>query len=110
MGLVENRQDIIANIIHYHRKSMPSLEDANFKNLNSRNRNAVTKLSILLRIADALDVSHTGNVKDIKMERQKTAWLLIPHGRGDLALERWTLEKRVKLFQEVFDVKLKVAG
>jgi exopolyphosphatase/guanosine-5'-triphosphate,3'-diphosphate pyrophosphatase len=110
MGLVENRQDIIANIIHYHRKSMPSMEDANFKDLNPRNRNAVTKLSILLRIADALDVGHTGNVKEIKMERQKNAWLLIPHGRGDLALERWTLEKRVKLFQEVFDVKLKVAG
>jgi len=110
MGLAESRQEVVANIIQYHRKSMPSMEDGNFKNLNPGDRNTVTKLSALLRIADALDVSHTGCVKEIETERQKNFWSLTLRGRGDLALEKWTLEKRVKLFQEVFDVKLKIAG
>jgi exopolyphosphatase/guanosine-5'-triphosphate,3'-diphosphate pyrophosphatase len=108
IGLVERRQDIVANIIQYHRKSMPSWEDEGFRNLTPRGRIVVTKLSVLMRLADALDVSHTGCVRDVQLEQQKSDWKLRLQGRGDLMLERWTLEKRQKLFQDVFGVKLKV--
>jgi len=53
-----------------------------------------------------LDVSHTGRVKDVQLEKQKNIWRLKLQGKGDLMLERWTLEKRQKLFQDVFGVKL----
>jgi len=55
-------------------------------------------------------VSHTGSAKDVQLEQQKDVWQLRLQGMGDLMLERWTLEKRLKLFQDVFGVKLKVAG
>jgi len=110
IGLAESRQDIVANIIQYHRKSMPSWQDEGFRNLTPRDRIVVTKLSALLRLADVLDVSHTGLVKDVQFEQQKDNWQLSLQGSGDLILERWMLEKRLKLFQDVFGVKLKVAG
>ena len=110
IGLVESRQELVANIIQYHRKSMPSWQNDGFRNMLPRDRIVVIKLSALMRIADALDVSHTGSVKDIRLEQGTDAWQLSLQGKGDLMLERWTLEKRQKLFQDVFGVKLKIAG
>lgn len=108
IGLSENQQNIVANIMLYHRKSTPSVEDDSFKALNPKDRLAVIKLSALMRLADALDVSHTGRVKDIQLESQKKSWKLKLKGEGDLMLERWTLEKRQKLFQDVFGIKLEI--
>ena len=108
IGLSEARQNIIANIIQYHRKSTPSFQDDNFRNLPAKDRIVVTELSALIRLADALDVSHTGRVKNISLEEQKNTWKLKLQGEGDLMLEKWTLEKRLRLFQDVFAVKLEI--
>ena len=108
IGLSEARQNIIANIIQYHRKSTPSFQDDNFRNLPAKDRIVVTELSALIRLADALDVSHTGRVKNIRLEEQKNTWKLKLQGEGDLMLEKWTLEKRQRLFQDVFAVKLEI--
>jgi exopolyphosphatase/guanosine-5'-triphosphate,3'-diphosphate pyrophosphatase len=108
IGLTEERQNIVANIIQYHRKAIPSLQDDNFRSLHPKDRLVVIKLSALMRLADGLDVSHTGRVKDVLLEEQKNTWKLKLRGEGDLMLERWTLEKRQRLFQDIFGVKLKI--
>lgn len=108
VGLSEAQQNIIANIIQYHRKSTPSFQDDNFRNLPAKDRIVVTELSALIRLADALDVSHVGRVKAICLEEQKNNWKLKLQGEGDFMLEKWTLEKRQKLFQDVFAVKLEI--
>ncbi|MBI5943123.1 MAG: Ppx/GppA family phosphatase [Chloroflexi bacterium] len=108
IGLSEDQQNIVANIMLYHRKSTPSLEDENFKALTPKDRLTVIKLSALMRLADALDVSHTGRVKDIRLSQHKNTWKLNLEGEGDLMLERWTLEKRQRLFQDVFGMKLEI--
>ena len=108
IGLSEVQQNIIANIMLYHRKSTPSLDDEGFRTLTPKDRFVVIKLSALMRLADALDVSHTGRVKDIQFEEQRNSWKLKLKGNGDLMLEKWTLEKRQRLFQDVFGVKLEI--
>jgi len=47
-------------------------------------------------------------VRAIQLEQQKNIWKLTLQGNGDLMLERWALEKRQRLFQDVFGVKLKI--
>jgi exopolyphosphatase/guanosine-5'-triphosphate,3'-diphosphate pyrophosphatase len=108
VGLSEDRQNIVANIIQYHRKAAPSLQDECFRNLPPTDRLVVTKLSSLMRLADSLDVSHTGRVKDVVLERHKQAWCLNLIGEGDLMLELWALEKRRSLFQDIFGIPLLV--
>jgi exopolyphosphatase/guanosine-5'-triphosphate,3'-diphosphate pyrophosphatase len=108
IGLSEDQQNIVANIMLYHRKSTPSVEDESFRALIPKDRLVVIKLCSLMRLADGLDVSHTGRVTDIQLSRQKSTWKLKLQGDGDLMLERWTLEKRQKLFQDVFGVKLEI--
>ena len=43
-----------------------------------------------------------------QLEQQKNTWKLKLQGNGDLMLERWALEKRQRLFQDVFGVKFTI--
>ncbi len=109
VGLSEAQQNIVANIIQYHSKSTPSFQDDGFRTLPPKDRIVVTELSALMRLADGLDVSHTGRVRNVQLVQQKNTWKLKLQGNGDLMLERWALEKRQRLFQDVFGVKFIIA-
>jgi exopolyphosphatase/guanosine-5'-triphosphate,3'-diphosphate pyrophosphatase len=108
VGLTEEQQEIVANVVRYHRKDDPSTADGNFKALSQKNRLVVTKLCAIMRLADALDTSHTGRVRDVILEQQKKQWRLIPVGEDALMLEKWSLEKRKALFQDVFGITLMI--
>ncbi|MCC6985928.1 MAG: Ppx/GppA family phosphatase [Anaerolineales bacterium] len=108
IGLSSREVDIVANLARYHRKAMPTLQDETFRALSSRDRSAVIRLSVLLRLADAMDVSHTQRVRGVSMREAKNKWILSLDGKGSLSLETWALEKRRSLFQDVFGAKLEI--
>lgn len=109
IGLNDRQQDVVANLIRYHRRSFPSPDDPNFKALPQKERLTVNKLSALIRLADGLDVSHTHRVTRVTLVRKKKSWELTLHGKGDLMLEKWALNKRRTLFEEMFGVRLEIA-
>jgi exopolyphosphatase/guanosine-5'-triphosphate,3'-diphosphate pyrophosphatase len=111
VGLTTQEQEVVANIVRYHRKESPSINDDNFRSLPQKDRLAVTKLCAILRLADTLDTSHTSRVRDTSLEKRSNGtWRLQLFGEGELMLEKWTLEKRKSLFQDVFGVRLEIAG
>ncbi len=110
ISLSERQQDIVANVLRYHRKTIPSTQDENLRALLPKDRLIVMKLSALVRLADALDVSHTRRVKDVRIYQHKNIWKLVLNGKGDLMLETWALEKRRALFQDLFGMKLEIEG
>jgi exopolyphosphatase/guanosine-5'-triphosphate,3'-diphosphate pyrophosphatase len=108
IGLNEPQQELVACLVRYHRKAFPSLEDPNFKALPQKERVTVSKLSALIRLADGMDVSHTGHVTTAVLREKKKAWQLRLEGKGDLMLEKWALEKRRVLFEEIYGVQLEI--
>jgi exopolyphosphatase/guanosine-5'-triphosphate,3'-diphosphate pyrophosphatase len=109
IGLTTAEQAVVANIVRYHRKAPPTASDENIKLLPQKDRLAVIKLCALLRLADALDTSHTSRVRDVSLEqRTGGVWHLKLLGEGDSMLEKWTLDKRKFLFQDVYGVRLEV--
>ena len=104
IGLSQSEQNIVANLVRYHRSKTPSLDDDNFKSLSQKDRLTALKLSALLRLADSMDVSHTGRVSHLLLKEYKNGWQL--KLSNNLMLEKWSLEKRKSLFQSVFDVDL----
>jgi exopolyphosphatase/guanosine-5'-triphosphate,3'-diphosphate pyrophosphatase len=108
IGLSERQQEVVANLILYHRKSSPGFEDAEFKMLPQKERIAVGKLSALLRLADGLDVSHASHVTSASLSEKKKHWQLVLHGRGDLMIEKWALDKRRGFFEGIFGVPLEI--
>jgi len=108
IGLNEHQQEIVASLVRYHRATFPSLEDLNFRRLTQKDRATVTKLCALIRLADGMDVSHAQHVADAVLSQKKKGWVLTLRGRGDLMLEKWALNKRRALFQEIFGKELEI--
>jgi exopolyphosphatase/guanosine-5'-triphosphate,3'-diphosphate pyrophosphatase len=108
IGLNEHQQEVVASLVRYHRKAFPSMDDTNFRSLPQKDRITVSKLSALIRLADAMDISHTNHVTNVTMVEKKKSWQLSLQGRGDLLLEKWALDKRRTLFEELFGVHLEI--
>lgn len=109
IGLTPSEQDIVANLVYYHRKQTPAVTDDNIKSLPAKDRLTITKLCALLRLADALDTSHLGRIQDIILEQRSPGqWQLYLQSKSEPMLEKWALPKRKALFQETFGVKLEV--
>ncbi len=109
IGLNESQQEVVASLVRYHRRTFPSLDDPNFKMLPQKDRITVSKLSALIRLADGMDVSHSSRVVSVVLAEKKKCWELGLRGKGDLMLEKWALEKRRALFEEIFGVQLEIA-
>lgn len=108
IGLSLREQNIVANLVRYHRKAAPSMEDEDFKSLTQKDRLIIFKLSALLRLADSLDINHTGKVTDVILREAKTGWRMKISGEKDLMLVNWALEKRKSHFRDVFGVNLEM--
>ncbi len=108
IGLTQREKNIIANLIRYHRKQLPSTHDEDFKSLPQKDRLIVTKLSVLLRLADSLDISHMENVNDVTLEETGSGWKLQVSGKKDQLLLKWAFDKRKSQFREVFGVSLEM--
>lgn len=64
-GFSERERLIVANIARYHRRSVPRPRHPEFERLEKADRDVVIALSTLLRVANALDRGHYGNVHSI---------------------------------------------
>lgn len=107
IGLTEREQNIVANLVRYHRKESPSA-DGNYKSLFQQDRSVVNKLTALLRLADAVDVSHDDLVTDVQFREAISGWHMTISGRADTMLAHWAVEKRKDFFEDVFGVPLHV--
>ncbi len=108
IGLSPKEQEILANVIRYHRKDSFSNPDEGFKFLSQNDRAIVSKLCALMQLADALDISHTGRLNDLILEQHNHSWKLILVSPDPLLLEKWWVEKKKAMFQGVFGVQLNV--
>jgi exopolyphosphatase/guanosine-5'-triphosphate,3'-diphosphate pyrophosphatase len=108
IGLTLREQNIVANLVRYHRKQSTYAEDEDFKSLPQKDRLLVVKLSALLRLADSMDISHTSHVTDVSLKETKQGWRIRLFGSNDLMLEKWTLAKRKSLFQDTFGANLEM--
>ena len=109
IGLTAAEQEIVANLVYYHRKQIPAATDENGITLSPKERLTITKLCAILRLADALDTSHLGRIQDVILEHdQGEHWQLHLMSESEAMLERWGLSKRKALFQDVYGVKLEV--
>jgi exopolyphosphatase/guanosine-5'-triphosphate,3'-diphosphate pyrophosphatase len=105
-GLPRDEQDIIANVIRYHRGDPPSEADIEYISLQREERILVLKMASILRIADALDQGHSQKIKDLTIDRRAETIVLHVQGSYDVSLELTGAEEKVGLFQDVFGYKI----
>lgn len=108
LGFDDKEIDIIANVALYHRKSVPKKKHPNLVELNRREREMMSLLAAILRIAEGMDRSHLNLVQDLKVERltNPARYLLTMLCISDCELEVWGVENSRDLFELVFDAPL----
>lgn len=105
-GFTQREMQLIANVARYHRKSEPAPHHDAYMALTDTERTRVRGLAALLRIADALDREHTQTVSGIAARADGGTVKLRVTGRGDMLLERWSLERKCGLFEKSFDRRI----
>jgi exopolyphosphatase/guanosine-5'-triphosphate,3'-diphosphate pyrophosphatase len=105
-GLPRGELDIIANVIRYHRGELPSESDIEYMSLQSEERILVLKMASILRVADALDRSHTQQIKNLTVDHRADTVALYARGAYDISLELISIEEKSNLFQDVFGYKI----
>jgi exopolyphosphatase / guanosine-5'-triphosphate,3'-diphosphate pyrophosphatase len=110
IGLTPQQMTVVANIARYHRKSLPKPQHKNFEELAPKQRTAVLTLAAILRLANALDREHAGNVTGVELTFKRPKFTMKLKGQGEMLLAKWAVATRCDLFEQVFDGKLVVEG
>jgi len=107
-GVDQATNEIIAIVCRYHRQSPPKQSHEEYSRLSREDQVLVSKLSALIRVADALDSSLTQRVKKLTISQEKKNLILTVEGPRRLELEKIALRNKGNLFEEIFGLKLKL--
>jgi exopolyphosphatase/guanosine-5'-triphosphate,3'-diphosphate pyrophosphatase len=109
-GFTDAERLLIALLCRYHRKTLPTARHMPFQALNADAKRALTMLTPLLRIADALDSTKEQTVAGIACQHRNGAVLVNVSGNGDSELELWAAERAGAVFREVYGRPIVFAG
>jgi exopolyphosphatase/guanosine-5'-triphosphate,3'-diphosphate pyrophosphatase len=107
-GLSDEETAVVSNIARYHRRGTPQRSHVPYVALDRQDRLVVNKLAAMLRVANALDAEHAQKVRDLRIVRRGSTWLLELEGTGDLTMERLAATARADMFVETFGRQLVV--
>ncbi|HVN87570.1 MAG TPA: Ppx/GppA phosphatase family protein [Candidatus Binatia bacterium] len=107
LGFRRVELEIIGLVARYHRKGTPKVADPAYAALPQSDRRIVRALSALLRVADGLDRSHYGVVRDVSVMRRDARLVLQLATEGeDAELEIWEARRRADLLQKLLAVDI----
>ncbi len=106
-GFSQEEIEIMAHVARYHRKSTPKKRHQLFWALSEEQKDRITKLSGILRVADGLDRSHYQNVRKLQVEYGDDITLKIS-SLDTPELEIWGAMRKRELFEEMFGRTLKI--
>jgi exopolyphosphatase/guanosine-5'-triphosphate,3'-diphosphate pyrophosphatase len=106
-GLADRERDLVARIARYHRRSPPELSHAGMEGLTASEARVVRKLATLLRVADALDRSHSQPVGRLSVLPRGDEVLLRLQARAPVDLEVWDVAHEAALFRRALGRRLR---
>jgi exopolyphosphatase/guanosine-5'-triphosphate,3'-diphosphate pyrophosphatase len=104
-GLSQMDLEIVANVARYHRRGVPQADHPAYASLPRPARLTVNRLSAILRVADALDKSHSQRVQNPKFTIEGDELQIRVDGGEEMGLERIALDAKAGLFEEVFGLQ-----
>jgi exopolyphosphatase / guanosine-5'-triphosphate,3'-diphosphate pyrophosphatase len=105
-GFTKEEVAIIANIVRYHRKALPSKSHETYAQLSRRGRRIVQVGAALLRLGDGLDRSHGAVVQALRCRVGNRKVRCAVTARSDAELEIWGARRKMDLFQKALGRKI----
>jgi exopolyphosphatase/pppGpp-phosphohydrolase len=91
---------LVALIARYHRKALPCREHKPFREMSSAQQRLVCMLAAILRVADALDRSHTSAVQEVEAQLDHDEIIIAVHSRTSATAEFAALQKKKDLLEK----------
>ena len=110
LGYNHDEQLVIASLARYHRRSLPKKRHDSWALLDRDQRRLVERLSLLLRLAVAIDRRPEGPVASLQAEcsGSKLSIKLQPSDAADdLSLELWSLQSCAPVIEQAAAVQLR---
>ncbi|HEV3415742.1 MAG TPA: Ppx/GppA phosphatase family protein, partial [Pirellulales bacterium] len=108
-GFQPRELELIANVARYHRGAKPKRKHDNFRQLSAEDQQRVRQLAAILRLAGGLDRSHSGQVRDVLVEREGDGRLTIEVVAPENPdVDIWSARRRGKMFAKVFKTPLSI--
>lgn len=105
-GLSKQEITLISEIARYHRgKAMPQDEDS-FLMLPRSERMTILKLTSILRIADALDRSHSQKLEDLSFRFEGDTLYINTKSSKNTMIEKLALSEKASIFEKVFGFRI----
>jgi exopolyphosphatase/guanosine-5'-triphosphate,3'-diphosphate pyrophosphatase len=98
--------ELLATVARYHRKAEPTEDHEEYARLNTVERVQVDALAAMLRLADAMDRSHTQRIESVEVQVNATDLVITLSSRRPLEAEHVALEKKGRLAERVWGRKL----
>lgn len=104
IGVSQLEREIIGDIVRYTSKSSLTYGDVSDK-LDQASYMVVSKLTAILKIANALDRSHKQKFQGVKAALKERELVITVEASEDIVLEKGLLPAYANSFEEVFSVK-----
>jgi len=101
-GIGSEDKRIVALVARYYRRALPSSRHIGYSSLSRDLRVAVSKMASLLRLAIALNASHTQKIQSFKCKMLPHEIQIVTEELSDLTLERLELRQSSGLFERIF--------
>jgi exopolyphosphatase/guanosine-5'-triphosphate,3'-diphosphate pyrophosphatase len=97
---------LVALIARYHRRAAPKPEHEEYAGIDREGRLVVAKLAAILRVADALDRSHSQRISNIECRKEKDHFVISVPNVNDLSLEQLALQNKCDMFEDVYGMSV----
>ncbi|MEZ6096727.1 MAG: exopolyphosphatase [Pirellulaceae bacterium] len=105
-GIDSNDLLLVSLVARYHRRATPQPMHEGYAQLDREQRVLVAKLSAILRIAIALDVTRTLRIQAIQCSVSKNQILIRVNNPSELAIEHAEIEKASQMLEDLFGVQV----
>lgn len=107
-GFSDGEREIIASVARYHGAKPPRERHPWNEKLSPEDKKKVRYLSAIIRIADALDRSHTTAVEDVECSLKNNRVVLKLNVSHYPHAEIWAVRRKKSYFEQTFRSKLEV--
>ncbi len=111
VGFSNEELKIIATIARYHRKSLPQKTHKVLIDFSNDEFKKIEILSAILRLADALEKTHSALINDLKiipMNSKRKFKLVLRYLTNTPKMEFWTAQKRKSALEKALKVKFEL--
>ncbi len=105
-GLSTADREMVALLARYIRRYNPEPSHPNFADLSREERMIVFKLAAMLRIADALDRSHSQRIRSIILRPEGGRLTIVTPGVEDSTVEQLAINSKCDLFREIYGYEI----